>query len=262
MPPDGSFRVVTPYWHGGHCFSCEPCRRGDFISCENGQVSGFSYDGGYAEYMTAPAEAIAAVPDDLDSAAAAPLMCAGITTYNALRNSDADPGDLVAVVGVGGLGHLGIQYAHAAGFETVAVSRGTEKHDLALDLGADHYVASEAEDVGEALGELGGASVILTTAPNAAAVESAISGLGADGDHLAVGIPGEPVDVSVQQLVMGRRSVSGRPSGDARDSQDALEFSALRDIEPTIETYSLDDASDAYDRMLSNDARFRVVLEP
>jgi NADPH2:quinone reductase len=249
-------------WHGGHCFSCEPCRRGDFISCENGQVTGIASDGGYAEYMTAPAEAVAAVPDDLESAAAAPLMCAGITTYNALRNAGAKPGDLVAVQGVGGLGHLGIQYAHAAGFETVAVSRGTDKRDLAMDLGADHYVDSEAEDPGEALVELGGARIVLATAPNTDAIESVVSGLGVDGEVLAVGIPGEPVEVSVQDLVMGRRSVAGWPSGDARDSQDTLEFSALRDIEPMIESYPLEEAADAYERMLSNDARFRVVLEP
>jgi NADPH2:quinone reductase len=249
-------------WHGGHCFECEPCRRGDFIACENSEVTGIAYDGGYAEYMTAPQEAIAAVPDDLDSSAAAPLMCAGITTYNALRNSDAKPGDLVAVQGVGGLGHLGIQYAHAAGFETVAVSRGTEKRDLALDLGADHYVDSEAENPGEALQELGGARVVLATAPNAEAIESVVSGLGVSGEVLAVGIPGEPVGVSIQELVMGRRSVGGWPSGDARDSQDTLEFSALREIEPMIETYPLEDAGEAYERMLANDARFRVVLEP
>ena len=249
-------------WHGGHCFSCEPCRRGDFISCKNGQVTGIASDGGYAEYMTAPAEAVAAVPDDLESAAAAPLMCAGITTYNALRNAGAKPGDLVAVQGVGGLGHLGIQYAHAAGFETVAVSRGTDKRDLAMDLGADHYVDSEAEDPGEALVELGGARIVLATAPSTDAIESVVSGLGVDGEVLAVGIPGEPVEVSVQDLVMGRRSVAGWPSGDARDSQDTLEFSALRDIEPMIESYPLEEAADAYERMLSNDARFRVVLEP
>jgi NADPH2:quinone reductase len=249
-------------WHGGHCFSCEPCRRGDFISCENGQVTGIPSDGGYAEYMTAPAEAVAAVPDNLESAAAAPLMCAGITTYNALRNAGAKPGDLVAVQGVGGLGHLGIQYTHAAGFETVAVSRGTDKRDLAMDLGADHYVDSEAEDPGEALVELGGARIVLATAPNTDAIESVVSGLGVDGEVLAVGIPGEPVEVSVQDLVMGRRSVAGWPSGDARDSQDTLEFSALRDIEPMIESYPLEEAADAYERMLSNDARFRVVLEP
>lgn len=249
-------------WHGGHCFTCEPCRRGDFISCENAKVTGISYDGGYAEYMTAPQEALAAIPDDLDAVDAAPLLCAGITTFNALRNSDARPGDLVAVQGVGGLGHLGIQYAHAAGFETVAVSRGTEKKDLALDLGADHYVDSEATDPAEELQKLGGAKVILATAPSADAISSVVDGLGIDGELVAVGIPGEPIDVSIQSLVMGRKGVSGWPSGHARDSQDTLEFSALRDVTPEIETYSLEDAQDAYDRMIDGDARFRVVLEP
>ena len=249
-------------WHGGHCFTCEPCRRGDFISCENAKVTGISYDGGYAEYMTAPQEALAAIPDDLDAVDAAPLLCAGITTFNALRNSDARPGDLVAVQGVGGLGHLGIQYAHAAGFETVAVSRGTEKKDLALDLGADHYVDSEATDPAEELQKLGGAKVVLATAPSADAVESVLGGLGTDGELVAVGIPGEPIDVSIQSLVMGRKGVSGWPSGHARDSQDTLEFSALRDVTPEIETYSLEDAQDAYDRMIDGDARFRVVIEP
>lgn len=249
-------------WHGGHCFECEPCRRGDFIACENGLVTGFDYDGGYAEYLTAPQEAVARVPDDLEAAPAAPLLCAGITTYNALRNSGAKAGDLVAVQGVGGLGHLAIQYAHAAGFETVAVSRGTEKRDLAIELGADHYVDSEAEDPAEALSALGGARVIIGTAPNAAAMESVTGGLGVEGELLAVGIPGEPLDVSVQPLVQNRQSVSGWPSGDARDSQDTLEFSALRGIGAMVETYPLEDAAEAYERMMSSDARFRVVLEP
>ncbi|SEO25684.1 Zinc-binding dehydrogenase [Halogranum amylolyticum] len=249
-------------WHGGHCFTCEPCRRGDFINCENASVTGISYDGGYAEYMTAPHEALAAIPDDLDAVDAAPLLCAGITTFNALRNSDARPGDLVAVQGVGGLGHLGIQYAHAAGFETVAVSRGTEKKDLALELGADHYVDSEATDPAEELQRLGGAKVILGTAPNADAVSSVVGGLGTDGELVAVGIPSEPIDVSIQSLVMGRKGVSGWPSGHARDSQDTLAFSALRDVTPEIETYPLEDVQEAYDRMIDGDARFRVVLEP
>lgn len=249
-------------WHGGHCFTCEPCRRGKFINCENGQVTGFDHNGGYAEYLTAPQETLAHVPEDLDAASAAPLMCAGVTTYNALRNSDATTGDLVAIQGIGGLGHLGLQYAHAAGFETVAVSRGTEKRDLAFDLGADHYVDSEASDPGAALSELGGAQLILGTAPNASAMESITDGLGVDGQLFAVGIPDEPLDVPVQPLVQGRRSVAGWPSGDARDSQDTLEFSALRDIESMIETYSLADASEAYERMMESEARFRAVIEP
>jgi D-arabinose 1-dehydrogenase-like Zn-dependent alcohol dehydrogenase len=249
-------------WHGGHCFTCESCRRGDFIACENGQVTGFDHDGGYAEYLTTPQETLARAPDDLDAAGAAPLLCAGVTTYNALRNSDAKPGDLVAVQGVGGLGHLGIQYAHAAGFETVAVSWGTDKRDLAVELGADHYVDSEADDPGAELAEMGGAQVVLGTAPNADAMESISDGLGVEGQLLAVGIPDEPLDVSVQPLVQNRQSVAGWPSGDARDSQDTLEFSALRDIESMVETYSLEEATEAYDRMLESEARFRAVIEP
>lgn len=249
-------------WHGGHCFTCEPCRRGDFIACENGDVTGFDHDGGYAEYLTTPQETLARVPDDLDAARAAPLLCAGVTTYNALRNSDVEPGDLVAVQGVGGLGHLGIQYASFMGFETVAVSRGTEKRDLAFELGADHFIDSETDDPGAELQELGGATVVLGTAPNADAMESLTGGLGVDGTLLTVGIPDEPLSVPVQPLVQGRRSVAGWPSGDARDSQDTLEFSALRGIESMIETYPLSEASEAYDRMMESEARFRAVIEP
>lgn len=249
-------------WHGGHCFTCEPCRRGDFIACENGQVTGFDHDGGYAEYLTAPQESLARAPADLDAAGAAPLLCAGVTTYNALRNSDAEPGDLVAVQGVGGLGHLGIQYAHAAGFETVAVSRGTDKRDLAFELGADHFIDSEADDPGAELTELGGATVVLATAPNADAIESVVSGLGVDGSVIAVGIPGQSVSLDVQPLVTARQSFGGWPSGDARDSQDTLEFSSLREIASMVETYSLDEAADAYESMMESEARFRAVIEP
>ena len=249
-------------WHGGHCFTCEPCRRGDFIACENGDVTGFDHDGGYAEYLTAPQETLARVPEDLDAAAAAPLLCAGVTTFNSLRNSEAEPGDLVAVQGLGGLGHLGVQYASAFGFETVAVSRGTEKRDLAFELGADHYVDSEADDPAEALTELGGATVVLATAPHADAMESVVGGLGVDGTLLTVGVPGEPLSVSVQPLVTSRQSVAGWPSGDARDSQDTLEFSSLREVESMVETYSLDEADEAYESMMESDARFRAVIEP
>ena len=231
-------------WHGGHCFSCEPCRRGNFLQCENGDVTGLTYDGGYAEYVTAPAEAVAAVPDDLAAADAAPLLCAGVTTYNALRNSHADPGDLVAVQGIGGLGHLGVQYAHAAGFETVALSRSPDKADLARDLGADHFVNTAETDPAERLQELGGADVVLATAPATDA------------------IPGEPVAVDAQQLVGTRGGVEGWASGHARDSQDTLEFSSLRAITPETETYPLDEIDAAYERMIENDARFRVVVEP
>ncbi|MFB6078843.1 MAG: alcohol dehydrogenase [Halarchaeum sp.] len=249
-------------WHGGHCFTCEACRRGEFVKCENASVTGLDFDGGYAEYAVAPHEALAAVPAELDAADAAPLLCAGITTFNALRNSDARPGDLVAVQGVGGLGHLGVQYARAAGFETVALSRGTEKREEALELGADHYVDTEAEDPAARLRELGGAEVVLATAPSSDAIESVVGGLGADGEVLAVGIPPEPVSVNVGQLVGSNGSVSGWASGTAKDSQDTLEFSALRDVTPEVETFDLADASEAYERMLNADVRFRAVLTP
>lgn len=249
-------------WHGGHCFTCDPCRRGDFIACENADVTGIDFDGGYAEYVVASHEALAAMPEDLEAASAAPLLCAGVTTFNSLRNSSAEPGDLVAVQGVGGLGHLGIQYADAAGYEVVALSRGTEKRELALELGADHFVDSEGEDPAEALSELGGASVVLATAPSADAISSVVGGLDVEGELLAIAVPGEEVPVSVQPLVQGRRRVQGWPSGTARDSQDTLEFSALQDVEAMIETYDLDEAETAYEAMLSSDARFRAVIEP
>jgi NADPH2:quinone reductase len=249
-------------WHGGHCFSCDACRRGDFQQCENGEITGITYDGGYAEYTTVPSEALALIPDDLAAADAAPLLCAGVTTYNALRNTAAQPGDLVAIQGVGGLGHLGVQYAHAAGFETVALSRSPDKEDLARELGADHFVDTSEKDPAARLQELGGADVILGTAPASDAIESTVGGIGTDGSVVAVGVPGEPVEVDVQTLVGMRGSVEGWASGHARDSQDTLEFSALRDITPEIETYALEDVTAAYDKMIENEARFRVVLEP
>jgi NADPH2:quinone reductase len=249
-------------WHGGHCFTCEPCRRGEFQQCENGEVTGLSYDGGYAEYVTVPAEAVAAVPEALNAVDAAPLLCAGVTTYNALRNTHADPGDLVAVQGVGGLGHLGVQYAHAAGFETVALSRSPDKEALALELGADHFVNTAETDPAARLRELGGADVVLATAPASDAIESVLGGLGTDGRVVVVGVPGEPVAVDAQGLVGTRSGVEGWASGDARDSQDTLEFSALREIVPKIETYPLEEVDTAYERMIENEARFRVVLEP
>ncbi|WP_170084115.1 alcohol dehydrogenase [Haloarcula rubripromontorii] len=248
-------------WHGGHCSTCDQCRQGNFLQCENGEVTGVSYDGGYAEYMTAPAEALAKIPDSLDAAAAAPLLCAGVTTFNALRNSDANVGDLVAVQGVGGLGHLGIQYAHAAGFETAAISRTPEKESLAKELGADHFIDAAETDAGQRLQELGGADVVLATAPSSDAISSIVSGVGVDGSVVVVGVPGEPVEVSAQQLVQSRGAVEGWASGHARDSQDTLEFSSLRDIAPEIETYPLADVSEAYGRMTDNEARFRAVLE-
>ena len=249
-------------WHGGHCFTCDPCRRGQFLQCENAEVTGLTFDGGYAEYATVPAEALAAIPDDLDAVDAAPLLCAGVTTYNALRNSDAQPGDLVAVVGVGGLGHLGVQYAHAAGYETVAISRSPDKEPRARELGADHFVNAADTDPAARLQELGGASVVLSTAPASDAIESVVGGLGIGGSVVAVGVPGEPVSVNVQELVGSLGAVEGWGSGHARDSQDTLEFSALREITPEVETYGLEEVDAAYDRMIDNEARFRVVLEP
>lgn len=247
-------------WHGGHCFSCESCRRGDFVTCEKQQICGISYDGGYAEYMLAPAEALVAIPDDMSSVAAAPLLCAGVTTYNGLRHTRAMPGDVVAILGVGGLGHLGVQYAHAMGFHTVALSRGTDKKELALQLGADTYIDTDAEDVVEALQKLGGARVILATAPNPKLMSSVIDGLGVNGQLLVVGASPEPIEVSPLQLLMARRSIAGHPSGTPHDSEDTLGFSALRHIETQVETYPLAEVNAAYARMINNEARFRVVL--
>ena len=249
-------------WHGGHCFSCEPCRRGKFLQCENGDITGITFDGGYAEYTTVPAEAIAAVPKELQAADAAPLLCAGVTTYNALRNADLQPGDLVAVQGVGGLGHLGVQYAHAAGYETVALSRSPDKETLATDLGADHFVNTAQADPAERLQELGGADAVLATAPASDAIASVVDGLGLDGTVIVVGVPGDAVPVNAQHLIGTAGAVKGWGSGHSRDSQDTLEFSALRDITPEIETYPLAEVETAYQRMIDNEARFRAVLEP
>ncbi len=249
-------------WHGGHCFTCDRCRRGDFQGCENSEVTGLTFDGGYAEYVTVPAEAVGAVPAGLDDVEAAPLLCAGITTFNALRNAEADPGDLVAVQGIGGLGHLGIQYAHRMGYETVALSRSPDKRDLALELGADHFVDTSDRDAGEALQEMGGASAVLATAPAAAATEAAVGGIARDGSVVVVANPGEDVSVSPGLLIGTRGSVSGWSSGHAADWEDTLEFSALRDVTPRVETFPLEDAEAAYQHMKRNEARFRVVLEP
>jgi len=248
-------------WHGGHCYECEACRNGDFINCENGQVTGIHFDGGYAEYMTAPQSALAAIPDSLDSAEAAPLLCAGITTFNALRNSDLEPGDVVAVQGIGGLGHLGVQYANKFGCKVVALSHGTDKKELAYALGAHEYIDTEAANPAEELQALGGADVILATAPNSDAISSVIDGLTRNGQLMVVAANNEAIQVSPLQLIMGRKSITGWPSGDAKDSEDTLDFSALTDVTPKIETFSLDEANEAYDRMINNEARFRVVLE-
>jgi alcohol dehydrogenase/propanol-preferring alcohol dehydrogenase len=247
-------------WHGGHCFTCAACRDGDFVNCENALVTGISFDGGYAEYMTAPAEAVAKMPDDLSAEDAAPLLCAGITTYNALRNQDLRAGDLVAVQGIGGLGHLGVQYAAQMGCEVAALSTSADKADLARDLGASHFIDAGSEDAAEALQALGGADLLLATAPNSAAITDVVGGLGRDGRLVIVAATGEPVEVSPMALIQGRKSVSGWPSGDADDSEDTLNFSALTGVTPEIETFPLEEAAAAYNRMIDNEARFRAVL--
>lgn len=249
-------------WHGGHCGHCEHCRHGDFVLCKNGQIPGISYDGGYAEYMVAPQEALARMPDDLSDIDAAPLLCAGITTFNALRHSGAHAGDVVAILGIGGLGHLGVQYASKMGYRTVAIARGQDKAPLAKELGAHHYIDSAAQDVAQALRALGGARVILATATSGKAMTAAIGGLGLNGKLIMVGVSEEPVEVPITQFIMGRQSVQGWPSGTSADSQDTLAFSALTGVRPMIEPYPLSRAAEAYDRMMSGKARFRVVLTP
>jgi alcohol dehydrogenase/propanol-preferring alcohol dehydrogenase len=247
-------------WHGGHCFECEACRNGDFVNCENGQVTGIHFDGGYAEYLVAPQEAVAQMPEALDAQEAAPLLCAGITTYNALRNSGAEGGALVAVQGIGGLGHLAVQYAQKMGFEVAALSHSPDKEDL-RELGADHFIFSKDTDPAEALQDLGGARIILATAPVSEAITAVTGGLGRNGTLLIVAATGEPVEISPMALIQGRQSVAGWPSGDAQDSEDTLRFSARTGATPMIETYPLAEAGAAYDRMIENEARFRVVLD-
>ncbi len=247
-------------WHGGHCYKCDACRNGDFINCQNAQVTGLHFDGGYAEYLVAPESALAAIPDSLDSAEAAPLLCAGITTFNALRNSDLEAGDTVAVQGVGGLGHLAVQYAKKFGCQVVALSRGQEKKQLAMGLGAHRYIDTQATNAAEVLQEMGGADIILATAPNSSAISSLVDGLGRNGQMVIVAATDDPVEVSPFQLIMGRKSITGWPSGDAKDSEETLNFSALTNITPKIETFPLEEANQAYSRMINNEARFRVVL--
>lgn len=249
-------------WHGGHCGICVNCRRGDFILCVKAEIPGMSYPGGYQDYMIAPQEALAAIPDDLDAVEAAPLLCAGITTYNSLRHSGARPGDLVAIHGLGGLGHLGVQYAAKMGFRTVAIARGKEKANLALSLGARRYIDSEAEDAAKVLTEMGGAKVILTTVIGAKAMSALIDGLGIGGKLLVVGASPEPIEVTPFQLIGKRCSVAGWPSGVAADSEDTMRFSALTGVRPMVETFPLTQAAEAYERMMSGKARFRVVLVP
>jgi D-arabinose 1-dehydrogenase-like Zn-dependent alcohol dehydrogenase len=249
-------------WFGGVCFVCDRCRRGDFITCRNLRVPGIHYDGGYADYMIAPIEALAAIPDELESAAAAPLLCAGITTFNALRNSGAKPGDLVAIQGIGGLGHLAVQFAAKMGFRTVAIARGQDKANLARDLGAQVYIDSATQDAAKELAARGGAKVILTTVTSGKAMTPLIDGLGIDGSLIVVGASPEPIEVNPFHIIGPRTGVRGWPSGTSVDSEDTLRFSAMTGVEALIETYPLTRAKEAYDRMLSGKARFRVVIVP
>jgi len=247
-------------WHGGHCGRCDSCRRGDFFACQIAlQITGIASDGGYADYMIAPITALALVPEDLLPVDGAPLMCAGITTFNALRNSGARPGELVAVLGLGGLGHLGVQFAAKMGFKTVAIARGKDKEPLARKLGAWRYIDSQAQDPAAELTRLGGAKVVLATVTNGEAMTATVGGLGANGTLMVVGVP-ESLQVPVLPLITGRRSIKGWYSGTSIDSQDTLRFSALAGVRSMNEIFPLERVTEAYDRMLSGKARFRVVL--
>ena len=248
-------------WHGGHCFVCSACRKGLFINCERAQVTGISFDGGYAEYVVAPHEAIARLPDGLDAKEAAPLLCAGVTTYNALRNSGARSGDTVAVQGIGGLGHLAIQYAAKMGFRTVALSHGSDKQALARELGAHEYVDTAKTSAAQGLRKLGGADLVLATAPNAQAIASTIDGLKPRGKLLIVAAAFEPIGVNGLGLLSGK-SVAGWPSGSAFDSEETAAFSALAGVRARIETFRLEQAEEAFGRMMENRVRFRAVLVP
>src|SRR5712675_490349 len=246
-------------WNGGYCGHCDPCRRGQFFACVTGQVTGISYDGGYAEYMIAPASAVALMPADLPPAEAAPLMCAGLTTFNALRNSGARPGDVVAVLGLGGLGHLGVQYAAKMGFKVVGIARGKDKEPLARKLGAAIYIDSQAQDPAAELLKLGGAKVVLATATSGEAMSAVYGGLAVNGTMLIVGAAAS-MQVSPMLLLMGCRSIKGWYSGTSIDSQDTLAFSLRTGVRPMTESYPLERATEAYERMMSGKARFRVVL--
>jgi len=247
-------------WHGGQDNTCRECRRGDFRNCRNLKVTGISYDGGYQEYMVAPIEALVPIPATLSDADAAPLLCAGITTYNALRHSGALPGDLVAVEGIGGLGHLGIQFASKFGYQVAAIGHGTDTAPLAEKLGANVYIDSKTTNAAAALQKLGGARVVLATAPSSKAMSELIEGLGPNGKLVVVGASFDPIEVTPLQLINGSRAIQGWASGTPADSEDTLRFSELTGVRPMIETYPLEKAAEAYARMMSGKARFRVVL--
>src|SRR6202045_4882857 len=247
-------------WHGGHDGTCLQCRRGDFRNCVNQKISGISYDGGYQQYMVAPVEALVSIPDSLSAVEAAPLLCAGITTYNALRHSGALPGDLVAVQGIGGLGHLGIQFANKFGYKVAALGRGFENAALAKKLGASLYIDSKATNAAEALQKLGGAQVILATAPNSKAMSELFDGLGPNGKLMVIGATFDPIEVTPPQLIFGSRTIQGWAAGTPADSEDTLRFAELSGVRPMIETYPLEKAAEGYARMMSGNAQFRVVL--
>jgi D-arabinose 1-dehydrogenase-like Zn-dependent alcohol dehydrogenase len=247
-------------WHGGQDGTCLECRRGDFRNCRNLKIPGISYDGGYQQYMLAPVEALAAIPESLSDVEAAPLLCAGLTTFNALRHSGALPGDLVAVQGIGGLGHLGIQFANKFGYKVAAIGRGTESAALAKKLGASVYIDSKTTNAAEALQKLGGAKVILATAPSSKAMSELIDGLGPNGKPMVVGVTFDPIEVTPVQLVSGSRAIQGWSTGTPTDSEDTLQFAELTGVRPMIETYPIEKAAEAYARMMSDNAQFRVVL--
>jgi len=248
-------------WHGGHCGHCDRCRRGDYLTCRSGVlIPGIAYDGGYADYVVAPWVALARIPDGLTAAEAAPLMCAGITTFNPLRHSGALAGDVVGILGIGGLGHLGVQFASKMGFHTVAIARGKEKGPLARELGASVYIDSKEQDPAAELQKLGGARIILATVTNAEAMTAVIGGLGPDGKLIIVGVPPDPLSVGVGPLIGGRQSLAGWPSGRSIDSEDTLVFAARSGVRSRNELFPLERAAEGYERMMSGEARFRVVL--
>lgn len=248
-------------WHGGHCFQCAACRKGMFINCARAKVTGITHDGGYAEFVVVPAESVARIPDQLDPIEAGPLLCAGVTTYNSLRNSGARPGDTVAVQGIGGLGHLGIQYAAKMGFRTIAISRGADKEQLARQLGAHEYLDTQSVSAAEGLRKLGGADLVLATAPSSEAIASVVDGLKPRGKLLIVAAAHEPVSISPLALLSGR-TIAGWPSGSAFDSEETMNFSALTGVKARTEIFKLEQAEEAFNRVMQNKVRFRGVLVP
>jgi len=248
-------------WHGGHCFECDACRRGLFLNCVNAKITGISHDGGYAEYAVVPAESAARIPDKLSAVEAGPLLCAGVTTYNALRNSGARAGQTVAILGIGGLGHLGVQYAARMGYRTVAISQGADKAQLARELGAHEYIDTKATPAADALKKLGGADIVLATAPNSDAITATLGGLKPRGKLVIVAAPSTPMTLNAAGLLSGK-TIAGWPSGSAIDSEDTMAFSALTGVRPRVETFPLAQADQAFARMMENQVRFRAVLVP